>query len=188
MDSREARWSQAMLAERRGDAAAYQDFLEDFAAAMRRLIAMNLRRFGLTSADAEDVLQEVLIAVHARRGQWDQGRPLVPWLNAIARYKTIDAARRLRRESRGRVDLSDDERASVCLSDEWARDHHPADVDRLVSILPPGQQALVRAVAIEGLSHRDAAHRFETTEGAVRVAFHRSMKRLVAATAEWRNR
>lgn len=183
MDLREARWSDAMLAERRGDAVAYEAFLHDFAGGMRRIITANLRRLGLGTDDAEDVVQEVLLAVHSRRGQWDVDRPLVPWLNAIARYKTIDAARRLQRETRRRVDLSDEEWSSISLVG-MGHDHDAMDVETLVSALPDGQQALVRAVAIEGVTHREAAHRLGTSEGAVRIAFHRSMKKLMAAATE----
>lgn len=169
-----------MLAERRGDAAAYEAFLRDFAASMRRIVAMQLRRLGFGTEEAEDVVQEVLIAVHARRGQWDANRPLMPWLNAIARYKTVDAMRRQHRQARGRVELSDDEWSTLFVAGESERAGETMDVDRLLAALPAGQQAAVRAVAIEGISHREAADRLGTTEGAVRVAFHRSLKNLMA--------
>jgi len=184
MSMHEIPWREALLAERRGDAMAYEAFLRDFAASMRRIVAMRLRRLRLTTDEAEDVVQEVLIAVHARRGEWDTGRPLVPWLNAIARYKTIDAVRRLRRQARGRVDLSEEEWSGIFVAEESGRDHHAMDVDRLIAVLPPGQQAAMRAVAIEGASHREAADRLGTTEGALRVALHRSLKRLMAAVRQ----
>jgi len=169
-----------MLAERRGDAVAYESFLRDFAAVMRRIIATHLCRMGLGPDEAEDVVQEVLIAVHSRRSQWDAARPLIPWLNAIARYKTIDAMRRLRRQARGRVNLTEEEWSAMFFSGDTGQAHEAMDVERLISELPAGQQAAVRAIAIEGTSHREAADRLGTTEDAVRVAFHRSLKRLMA--------
>ncbi|QFR33788.1 sigma-70 family RNA polymerase sigma factor [Ancylobacter sp. TS-1] len=184
MDVREATWSEAMRAERRGDALAYEAFLRDFAASMRRVVTMQLRRLGFGPDEAEDVVQEVLIAVHSRRGQWDTARPLLPWLNAIARYKTIDALRRLHRQARGRVDLSDEEWSTMFVSGESERAREAMDVDRLIATLPAGQQAAVRAVAIEGVSHREAADRLGTTEGAVRVAFHRSLRKLMTAARQ----
>lgn len=184
MDAREATWSEAMLAERRGDAVAYEAFLRDFAASMRRIITTHLRRLGLGTDEAEDVVQEVLIAVHSRRSQWDAARPLIPWLNAIARYKTIDAMRRLRRQARGRVDLSDAEWSAMFISGDTEHAHEAMDVERLVSKLPAGQQAAMRVIAIEGASHREAADRLGTTEGAVRVAFHRSLRKLMAVARQ----
>lgn len=175
-----------MLAERRGDAVAYEAFLRDFAASMRRIITLHFRRMSLGTGEVEDVVQEVLIAVHAKRNQWDARRPLVPWLNAIARYKAVDAMRRLQRQTRGRVDLSDEEWSTLFVSTDPRHDREAVDVEKLLSELPTGQQAALRAVALEGASHREAADRLGTTEGAVRVAFHRSLKKLMA-TAKQRN-
>ncbi|MGV6876291.1 sigma-70 family RNA polymerase sigma factor [Pseudochelatococcus sp. B33] len=184
MDAREVKWSRAMLAERRGDAAAYEAFLRDFAASMRRIIAMHLHRVGFGTDEAEDVVQEILIAVHSRRRQWEASRPLVPWLNAIARYKAIDAMRRLQRQARGRVHLSEEEWSMLFVAEGSHRDHERMDVERLVSALPAGQQAAVRAVAIDGASHREAADRLGTSEGAIRIAFHRSLKKLMAVARQ----
>lgn len=180
MKGREAIWSQALRAERRGDSAAYEAFLQDFTVVMRRIIASRLNRMGLAVEEAEDVLQEVLIAVHSRRGEWNASRPLMPWLNAITRYKTIDAARRLRRQGRGRIDLSEDEWARLFAAEDVDADHRRLDMQTLVAALSTGQQAAVRAVAIEGASHREAAERLGSSEGAVRIAFHRALKTLAA--------
>jgi RNA polymerase sigma-70 factor (ECF subfamily) len=181
MDPRDDVWAQAMRAERSGDSVAYERFLRDFAASMRRVVGMHFRRLGLGGDETEDVVQEVLIAVHTKRAQWDEARPLRPWLNAIARYKMIDAIRRLRRDRGSRVNLSDEEWSAMLAAAETDGDRDAADVERLIAKLPAGQQSVVRAVGIEGASHREAADRLGTSEGAVRVAFHRSLKTLMAA-------
>ncbi len=41
--------------------------------------------FGVGQADAEDVVQEALLAIHLKRGTWDPGQPVGPWVAAIAR-------------------------------------------------------------------------------------------------------
>lgn len=181
MESQERSWAEAMRAERAGDGIAYGRFLEELAAFLRRIVRYRLGRLGLDAGEAEDVVQEVLIAVHARRGQWDPSRPLLPWLNAIARYKIADAARRLRRELRWRVPLGEDGGASLPGAEPEAADITAEDVDRLVSALPSGQQSVVRAIGMEGASPREAADRLGMNEGAVRVAFHRGLKRLLKA-------
>lgn len=170
-----------MRAERRGDAAAYEAFLREFAALVRRIVAIRLHRLNLGADEAEDVVQEVLIAVHTKRDQWDAARPLIPWLNAIARYKTVDALRRLKRQARGRVDLSDAEWAALFIAEDSRQDLDAADLEKLISALPAGQQAAVRTIGVEGASYREAADRLGANEGALRVAFHRSLKKLMAA-------
>ncbi len=173
-----------MRAERLGDSAAYEAFLRDLAVSLRRIVALQLRQMRFSVSETEDVVQEVLIAVHSRRDQWNADRPLRPWLNAITRYKIIDAGRRLRRHARGRIDFTEEEWAAVFATDEVDFDHNVADMEKLISELPRSEQAAVRALGLEGASAREAAERLGSSEGAVRVAFHRSLKKLMAAAKQ----
>ncbi|AYD03443.1 RNA polymerase sigma factor [Neorhizobium sp. NCHU2750] len=170
-----------MRAERSGQRLAYETFLREFSASLRRIIGQRLRGLGLNAAETEDIVQEVLIAVHSRRDQWDASRPIMPWLNAITRYKVIDAARRLRRDVRLRLELTEEEWSGLSGPSEPDPAHNTADVEKMIAGLPPGQQSVVRAIGIDGASARDTAARLGSTEGAVRVAFHRSLKTLMAA-------
>jgi RNA polymerase sigma-70 factor (ECF subfamily) len=187
MTPREQLWADAMRAERRGDAAAYERLLKEIADVLRRLIRYRLAQLGLGADEAEDLVQDVLIGVHTKRHSWDDRRPFLPWLHAIARYKLIDAARQLRRASRHRIELDADALAAVFEGADGAGQQPSADRDRAASELqdrlgdlPIGQQAVVRAIAIEGASVRTTAERLHTTEGAVRVSFHRARQRLIA--------
>ncbi len=151
---------------------------------LRRIVGVQLRRMSFSPAETEDVVQDVLIAVHTRRSQWNPERPVRPWLNAITRYKIIDASRRLRRDARGRIDLTDEEWAGVFAAEGADPDHSIADMEKMIAELPRGEQAAVRALGLEGASAKEAAERLGSSEGAVRVAFHRSLKRLMAAAKE----
>lgn len=181
MNTREQSWAMAMSAERRGERQAYEAFLREFASSLRRIVATRLSRLGLSASEAEDVVQEVLIAVHSKRDQWDQSRPLMPWLNAIARYKMIDTARRLRRDVRLRIELTDEEWSDLSGPNDVDPVHNAADVERMIGDLPAGQQSVVRTIGLDGASPREAATRLGMSEGAVRVAFHRSLKTLMAS-------
>lgn len=181
----ETEWAEAMRAERNGDGAAYARFLEGFAGFLRRIVRYRLGHLGLNPSEAEDVVQEVLIAVHLRRAQWDATRPLLPWLNAIARYKLIDMVRRLRRESRLRVQLDEETWSSLLEAPAQEPEVGADEVERLVSGLPAVQRSVVRALGIEGASPREAADRLGMNEGAVRVAFHRGLKRIMQLTRRW---
>jgi RNA polymerase sigma-70 factor, ECF subfamily len=101
----ELRWAEAMRAERRGDAIAYERMLKEVAVALRRSLSPRLVHVGLGGHEAEDLVQEILIGLHSKRHTWDSERPFVPWLHAITRYKLIDFTRHRRRETRRRVDL-----------------------------------------------------------------------------------
>jgi RNA polymerase sigma-70 factor, ECF subfamily len=54
------------------------------------------------------------------------------------------------------------------------------ELTRLVSRLEGRQLAIVRAVSLEGETISDAAVKFAMSEGAVRVALHRGLRKLAA--------
>ena len=177
MTPREEDWAQAMRAERSGDSARYELFLSELALALRRLVNWRFRHLGLDPMEAEDVIQEILIAVHSKRRKWDATRPLLPWLNAIARYKAIDCIRRMRRENRLRVNLTDQEWLGISLSE----DHSllASDIERQLGNLTTQQRLVASAVGLNGLSHKQTARILGLSEGAVKVNFHRALKRLM---------
>jgi len=157
-----------------GDGAAY-------AALFRRLNgylrAYYLRRLGSgRSADAEDLLQETLIAMHARKSTYDPARPFTAWVHAIARYKLIDHYRRTKR--RAEDPLDDPE--SLFSSEDSNAAEAQIDVDQLLRRLPEKTRRLIRDVKIEGLSTAEAAERHKMSESAVKVGVHRGLKSLGA--------
>jgi RNA polymerase sigma-70 factor (ECF subfamily) len=130
MDDKEQRWSMAMREERLGNRVAYESLLKEIAASLRQMVRSQLQRMRLSAAETEDVIQEVLIAVHSRRHHWDPERPLIPWLNAIARYKLIDASRRLQREASRHIELRDEDWSHQFISE-------PLDISRSSIDVPP---------------------------------------------------
>lgn len=179
MESREHLWAEAMRAERQGNAAAYERLLREIAELLRRLVRHRLAQYGLSRDEAEDLVQEILIGLHTKRHTWDPDRPFMPWLFAVTRYKFVDAARKMRREAARRIDLTMDELAEMVAAPSDDPDR-ALDLDRHLAALPQGQQAVVQSLAIKGDSVRDTARRLKTSEGAVRVTFHRALQRLRA--------
>jgi RNA polymerase sigma-70 factor (ECF subfamily) len=181
VEEREQRWAEAMRAERRGEAAAYERMLKEVATALRRSLAPRLVRAGLGAHEAEDLVQEILIGLHGKRHTWDSARPLLPWLHAITRYKLIDFTRHRRRETRRRVDLPLEDWFEIVESPAYEADCSTWEVDRHLAVLPVSQRTIVRAIAVEGASVRNVARDLATSEGAVRVTLHRAIRRLLGA-------
>jgi RNA polymerase sigma factor (sigma-70 family) len=177
----ELRWAEAMRAERRGDAMAYERMLKEIAAALRRSLSPRLVRAGLGAHEAEDLVQEILIGLHSKRHTWDTARPFLPWLHAITRYKLIDFTRHRRRETRGRVDLPLEDWLEIVGSSGDEAYPSTQELDRHLAVLPESQRKIVRAIAVEGASVRNVAQACATSEGAVRVAIHRAIKRLLGS-------
>ncbi|HEX4097595.1 MAG TPA: sigma-70 family RNA polymerase sigma factor, partial [Caulobacteraceae bacterium] len=79
-----------MLAGLAGETEPYRRLLDE----LSRLLRAFYGRRCPPGMDAEDLVQETLIAVHTRRATYDPGQPFTAWAYAIARYKLIDALRR----------------------------------------------------------------------------------------------
>src|SRR6476469_2279519 len=53
-----------------------------------------LVRYTGDSALAEDVFQNTFLQVHLKRGLYEDGRPVRPWLYAIAPHQEVDGMRK----------------------------------------------------------------------------------------------
>lgn len=159
-----------MLAALAGDAAAYRQLLS---AAAPRLRAYFLRRLG-QSADAEDLVQETLIAIHTKRASYDPALPFTAWLHAIARYKLIDHWRR----SGVRRTLPLEAAETVVAEQTVETTEAARDVEHLLAKLPEAKRDLVRRVKLEGQSIAEAAAATGQSESAVKVGLHRTLKAL----------
>ena len=180
MLNRDIHWAKLMRAANSGDAAAYRHLLVELTPLLRGLARKSFARCGLGSEDAEDVVQETLLAVHLKRHTWDDTRSLVPWVWAIAQNKIRDNLRR--RLTRFYLPIED-------FSDDLAIDNESdvtsgVEAERMLARLGDREREIVVAISIKGASARDVAARLGMSEGAVRVALHRALKGLAAAFRE----
>ena len=174
--TREEEWADWMRAAMSGDAQAYHRFLSAVTPYLRAMAKRRCDQFGAPASEAEDVVQEVLIAVHLKRGSWDAARPIGPWLSTIVRNKLIDSLRR-----RGRhVTVPIEDVIATLEAEERADNLDRLDVDHMLEKLKDPQRDIVRSISIEGTSVRQTAERLKMSEGAVRVALHRALKSLAA--------
>jgi RNA polymerase sigma-70 factor (ECF subfamily) len=159
-----------------GDEVAYRRLLGAVADRLRVQLRGRLARWGATDVEAEDVVQETLLAIHLKRHTWNRVERFEPWLAAVARNKLIDALRR--RGRRVELPIEDFE---TSLADESRTDQDDAlDVPVLLSQLGERQREIVRLISIEGEDVRTVAQRLGMTEVNVRVSLHRSLKSLAA--------
>ena len=170
-------WVGWMRAANAGDEIAYRRLLEALAPFLRHVVRRGFTLSGFGNYDVEDVVQETLLAIHLKRQTWDEDEALTPWVTAIARHKMIDSLRR-----RGRhIELPIDDLIDVLPAETAPEGLSSQDAERLLSVLRGRQREVVRAISIEGMSAREAAHRFRISEGAVRVALHRGLSTLAVS-------
>jgi RNA polymerase sigma-70 factor (ECF subfamily) len=173
-EEQEKQWALLVRAGNAGDGDSYRRLLLQLTPVLRAAARRSLAPAGMADTDAEDVVQETLLAIHLKRQSWDEDAPFGPWLRAIARHKMIDVLRRRGR----RINLPVDDFSEVLADGKAEPDMLTADVGRHLEFLPPGQRTIVQAVAVDGASIAEAAARFSMTNGAVRVALHRGLSAL----------
>jgi len=86
-------WEELMAASQAGDRRAYGRLLREVTPLLRAIARRRIRN----PAEAEDAVQDALLAIHATRHAYDPRRPLRPWIAAIAERRCIDRLRRLGR-------------------------------------------------------------------------------------------
>lgn len=161
-----------------GDRSAYAALLSEVAPLMRQAVR---RRFGfLQPQDVEDLVQDILLSLHAARSTYDPARPFLPWLMAIARNRMADGARRYARRAANEV-------ASDRLPETFPADDTNmllssyGDAEALTQAmgdLPPRQRQAIELLKLREMSLKEAAAASGTSVGALKVAVHRGIAAL----------
>jgi len=159
-----------MRAANHGDAAAYRQLLRAVTPVLRGVV--RARGVSLGPESCEDVVQEVLLAIHLKRQTWREDAPLRPWLYAIARHKVADAFR-----ARGhRINLPIEDFIDALPATEAPDPGMERDIEKVLGQLEPRAADIVRGFGLRGETIAQTAQRLQMNEGAVRVALHRALK------------
>jgi RNA polymerase sigma-70 factor (ECF subfamily) len=156
--------------------ARYLAFLETITQLRPRLHRYCSRMTG-SVLDGEDVVQDALFEAYRKLDQYDDSRPLVPWLFRIAHNRCIDFLRR-----RGvRVEA---ETASMG-PDYVMPANHPVlglgrAVEQLVISLPPKERACVLLKDVFDYTLEEIAELVSSTVGGVKAALNRGRSKLAA--------
>jgi RNA polymerase sigma-70 factor (ECF subfamily) len=169
-----------MIAGLDGDATAHRLLLERLSRLLRGYYKRRLARIGRGATEAEDLMQEALLAIHTRRHTYDPAEPLTPWVHAIARYKLID---HLRRTRASQTDVPIDDAPEIMAQDDHVSMESAHDLDKIMGELPDKMRRAIQCVKLDGLSVAEAASRCGISESDVKVSVHRGLRALAAAIA-----
>ena len=169
--------SSLMCAVQQGDAAAYSRLLCEITRRVRRVVRQQRGFAG--AAEVEDLVQDVLLSVHAVRASYDPERPFIPWLMAIVRNRLADGARRYARRAAREVQVDD---IDVTFADVRTNTGESAlsteALQAAVQALPPGQRQAIELLKLREMSLQEASSLTGTSIGALKVATHRAMAAL----------
>lgn len=174
---RDRRWSSWMCAAQSGDAASYEKLLLELLPLLRGFVA---RRVSDPSA-AEDIVQNVFVAMHRSRQTYHPDRPFRPWIFAIARNAAVDYLRVKGRRA-GREEELDSERVAAVESEPGRASAASLSPDLVAALetLPPRQREAVWLLQVEDLSVSEAASQLGITKSALKVRAHRGYRALRA--------
>ncbi|HET7715806.1 MAG TPA: sigma-70 family RNA polymerase sigma factor [Bauldia sp.] len=161
-----------------GDRDAYRDLLRAIVPILRRKIGS---RFPfLPRRDVEDLIQDILLAVHAARATYDPARPFLPWLFAIARNRTADMARRHARRSAREIAVETyPETSGEAETNTGEAAYGDAEALRqAMKSLPRSQRVAIELLKLRELSLKEAASMSGMSVNALKVATHRATRAL----------
>jgi RNA polymerase sigma-70 factor, ECF subfamily len=165
--------SALMVKAQEGDGDSYKNLLTR----IEKMLQSYVRK-SVTQEFAEDVIQEIILAIHSKRNTFNREQFFLPWFYAIARYKVIDYIRAKKRQE---VLVYDPEGFEDLLASDSSGLIDAVTVDDLAGILlqlPEKQREIVKSVKIDGLSIKEAAQKLSLTESDIKVNIHRAIKTL----------
>ncbi|HUB30546.1 MAG TPA: sigma-70 family RNA polymerase sigma factor [Terracidiphilus sp.] len=160
--------------------ARYLAFLETISK-LRPILHRYCARMTGSAMDGEDVVQEALFEAYRKLDQFEESRPMKPWLFRIAHNRCIDLLR-----SRG---VRDEAEAAAAIP-EVISPTEPAIlgighlVERLVLTLPPKERACVLLKDIFDYSLEEISETVDSTVGGVKAALNRARTKLAASSPE----
>ena len=188
------------LVERRGDLARLAEVLDPLAGLAAegdqpalelvlwavdalRLARPTIMALVLDESDADDVNQDVLIAVAESIGSYQGKSRFTTWLHPIARHKAVDTLRRRRRSDTLPDDVGDVARISSVIATRTV-------LDQAIASIPDPYRDAVVLRDIEGLTYEQVSDRLGVKLNTVRtrIARGRAIAASMLSSAEHRTR
>lgn len=168
----------ALLRVADGDRAAFERLYRHSSA---KLFGVCLRILG-DRGQAEEVVQEVYLAVWRRAGSFDSARgSAMTWLATLARNRAIDRLRAGGRVASAPIELAEavadpaPHAADLAEADEESR-----RVAACIAELERGEALLIRTAFVEGSTYAEIATRSATPLGTVKSRIRRALTKLRA--------
>jgi RNA polymerase sigma-70 factor, ECF subfamily len=160
-----------MAAYQAGDFAAARSLIDRLSPRLHRFLDAQARN----PADADDLLQEAWLRIHLARHTFRPGKPVLPWIYAIARRVRVDHYRRQVRTTarEGRWEQLDDETTA---SPPEAR--RAEELEALLAPLSASQREVLEMLKVTGMSLEEVARATSSSVGSVKQKVHRAYEKL----------
>ena len=174
MDASERELCELMVQYLSGHIEAFDGLYAALAGRLRGYLLLQCR----DAAVADDLLQDTFMQMHRSRRTYEPGRPVTPWVFAIARHVYL-----MKRRSTGRRTRFEERLAADTLSGDVAHDDLRAIVDtdqvrRALADVPADQREALLLHHVEGWSFAEIAARLGIRVNAAKTRAFRGMKKM----------
>jgi RNA polymerase sigma-70 factor (ECF subfamily) len=157
--------------------ARYRALLETIAT-LRPALHRYCARMTGSVMDGEDVMQEALFEAYRKLDQFDESRPLKPWLFRICHNRCIDFLRHKGVREKAEEAAAQPEETAPNEPDTL---EIGKAVEHLVASLPPKERACVLLKDVFDYSLEEVAELVDSTVGGVKAALNRGRTKLAAS-------
>ncbi len=157
----------------RRDRAAFASLFDRFASRLKGFVM----RSGMSAAQAEEIVQDVMLAVWRKADQYDPHRASVSaWIYQIARNRQIDI---LRKENRPLPEaLKEDPGTEPDASQVLAMEQETAKLRTALAGLKPDQRHIIEQAYLGELSHQQIAEETGLPLGTIKSRIRLGLDRL----------
>ena len=167
----------AVRAIRGGDREALARLVQRYQGRLFGLVLMMVR----SPSAAEEVTQDAFVRAYMHIGQYDDARPLYPWLAAIAVRLSQNwlhrSARTTRREGTS-LDAAPEPLSDAAVLNDLITSERDRDLWQAVSALPSGERTAVILYYRDEMAVRDIALALGVTTGTIKTLLFRARRRL----------
>lgn len=163
-------WQELMKQAQAGNEDAYRVVLERVYSYLKSYLYKRITN----QQNREDLIQEIVVALHKARHTYDPNQPFFPWISAISRYKMISY---FRKTQKSRGDIGESSTTINLFTDKDNVEEHnlKIELDEYLSKLPQKQRDLLYRVKIDGYSTKEAAKEFGMSISNVKTTIHRAL-------------
>ncbi|MCU0864986.1 MAG: sigma-70 family RNA polymerase sigma factor [Planctomycetes bacterium] len=161
-----------------------QQLLRRCAPPLRR----SARQLGASIEDAEDLVQETLVAALAIADRWDRRQPLLPWLQELlTRHRSQQQRERVPRshEAGATAEAEAGPRTGPDAATAAEQRELSTDLQKALANLPPRYRDPLRRYLLDQHSPRQIARDLQQPRTTVRVHLHRGLRQLREALKRW---
>lgn len=160
--------SRLMEEAQSGRSDSYRILLNQISITLSKFLANRIGSFD----DREDVLQEILLAIHNSRHTYLPSKPFYPWMYAIAKNILVKYYKKIHKQNSKIIEAEIQSLTAVekIESDEIDRTN---EIIRLINDLPGKQKRIIQMLKIQGFSIKQTAAKLNLSEANVKVIAHR---------------